>query len=265
MDEIKILIAEDAEMIRVLLVQQIKNLNCQFIFVTNGLEAFNLLKYNEFDLVLMDIEMPVLDGKEAIVKIRSELPFPKSSIPVVAMTGHNDYLYIQDLENLGFNAHLPKPFSPGNLEKVVKEVLARHKVAPVPEPVPELEPQPEPEPVGLSISYDISALNDFAQGDDSFINEMVQFIVSDMPKQIIRLIEAFQEQDFVQVRMLAHKIAPQLAYFNVLELVDVADQIEELALKSGQAEHVKQLIATLEIGCNQLVMMLKADFKLLSE
>jgi CheY-like chemotaxis protein len=66
---------------------------------------------NDIDLILMDIEMPVMNGLEATKHIREKLAAPKCYIPVVALTAHNPKIFFDDFKDVGFSQLLTKPYS----------------------------------------------------------------------------------------------------------------------------------------------------------
>ena len=123
MDKLKILIAEDSNLIQTLIELQIKKLGYDYQFVTNGKEAISALAEDKFCLILMDIEMPEMNGIEALEIIRNIYPKPNLPIPIVAMTGHDDEEYIQYLNEIGFDAYLSKPFNNTELKSIIENSL----------------------------------------------------------------------------------------------------------------------------------------------
>jgi two-component system, response regulator, stage 0 sporulation protein F len=115
MKTLKILIVDDIYSNRLLLGELIRNLGHEYVQAENGQEAINFLKENNFDLVLMDIEMPVMNGLETTTYIRNEMPPPKNLVTIVALTAHNPELFFKDFSGTGFDDLLTKPYS---LEKI---------------------------------------------------------------------------------------------------------------------------------------------------
>jgi CheY-like chemotaxis protein len=111
MPNLKIIIADDIFTNRLLLSEIIEDLGHTYITVENGKEAVNALVNNQVDIVLMDIEMPVMNGLEATKYIREKLPAPKCYIPVVALTAHNPKIFFDDYKDVGFSQLLTKPYS----------------------------------------------------------------------------------------------------------------------------------------------------------
>ncbi len=111
----KILIVDDIFTNRLLLREIMKNLGHDYAEVENGKEAIEILKQDHFDMVLMDIEMPVMNGLETTRHIRQKFDHPQREIPIVALTAHNPQLFFEDYKDVGFDRLLTKPY---NIEKI---------------------------------------------------------------------------------------------------------------------------------------------------
>jgi CheY-like chemotaxis protein len=108
----KIIIADDYYTNRLLVSEILKSLGHDFIIAENGQQALEALESNnDVDLVLMDLEMPVMNGVEAMRYIRDKLVSPKSNIPIIALTAHNPGTFIQEGHAQGFNKLMGKPYS----------------------------------------------------------------------------------------------------------------------------------------------------------
>jgi CheY-like chemotaxis protein len=111
MSKFKVVIADDIFTNRLLLSEIITDLGHEYITVENGREAVDALSRNEVDLILMDIEMPIMNGLEATKYIREKLSAPKCNTPVVALTAHNPKIFFDDYKDVGFSQLLTKPYS----------------------------------------------------------------------------------------------------------------------------------------------------------
>ncbi|MCX7987323.1 MAG: response regulator [Bacteroidales bacterium] len=114
-----ILIAEDVDINYFLLVEALKKTNANIVRALNGKEAVELCKKQHFDLILMDIRMPEMDGIEATKEIRKFNPV----IPIVAQTAFGDENDIQRILAAGCNAHISKPINLKNFLSVIKKHL----------------------------------------------------------------------------------------------------------------------------------------------
>jgi CheY-like chemotaxis protein len=111
MSKLRVIIADDIFTNRLLLSEIIEDLGHVFFTAENGKEAVDKLINNDIDLVLMDIEMPVMNGLEATKYIREKLPSPKCYTPVIALTAHNPKIFFDDYKDVGFSQLLTKPYS----------------------------------------------------------------------------------------------------------------------------------------------------------
>jgi len=112
---LKILVAEDNNVNMLVLRNFLKKWNVSFDEVTNGAEALDRFNKNDYDIILLDIEMPVMDGYTALHEIRKM----DTSIPVVAFTAAFYDNMHEDLLSRGFSDHIHKPFRPNDLyEKI---------------------------------------------------------------------------------------------------------------------------------------------------
>lgn len=117
-----ILVVDDLFTNRLLLRELMKKLGYRFMLAENGREAIECLMKENFDLVLMDIEMPVMNGLETTRFIREKLPHPLNGITIVALTAHNPRLFFEDFKDVGFDNILTKPYS----LKRVHELIERY-------------------------------------------------------------------------------------------------------------------------------------------
>jgi len=118
----RILIVDDIYINRLLLKEIVKKF-CTFYFeAQNGKEAIDILLREDIDVVLMDIEMPVMNGIETTKYIRETLSSPKKFTPIIALTAHNPDNFFVDFKNVGFNKLLTKPYSMDSLLECIESV-----------------------------------------------------------------------------------------------------------------------------------------------
>jgi len=105
---IKILITEDKKINQEILIGILEGSGLEIDIACNGKEAVQRCRDKEYSLILMDIEMPVMDGYEATKIIREE----NLNIPIIALTANNTIEDRDKTESIGMNAHLSKPIEP---------------------------------------------------------------------------------------------------------------------------------------------------------
>lgn len=120
----KVLIAEDSSVIQNLTKKILEFQNFQITAVKNGKEVLKCLDKDKYDIILMDINMPQMDGMSCAKEIRKMQDSGKSSIPIVAITGNARNYSDEDFTNAGINEYLQKPLDFDKLVDVVKKYTA---------------------------------------------------------------------------------------------------------------------------------------------
>jgi two-component system CheB/CheR fusion protein len=119
-DNINILIAEDNQLNQMLIKAILDKESIQYELAENGQEVLNKLKQTTFDLILMDIQMPIMDGVSATIEIRNNM---QSSIPIIALTANASVSDEMKYKEVGMNDHLSKPFKREDLFNKIKKQL----------------------------------------------------------------------------------------------------------------------------------------------
>jgi CheY-like chemotaxis protein len=119
MDSIRILVVDDIVSNRFLLSELITSTGNEVVLVDNGEKAIEAMRQQEFHLIFMDIEMPVMNGIETTQYIRNELPSPQNSIPIVALTAHNPVHFFDDYSDVGFDELITKPYSVDKIREMI--------------------------------------------------------------------------------------------------------------------------------------------------
>lgn len=119
----KILVVDDIFINRALLVELAEEINIACIQARDGRQAIDCIESNDdIDLVLMDIEMPVMNGFETTKYIRDKLSFPKNNIPVVAITAHDPETFEEEFRESGFDDLITKPYTLEKLSDLFKNL-----------------------------------------------------------------------------------------------------------------------------------------------
>lgn len=256
-DNINVLVAEDFEFNQLVIKQLLRELGFRFIVVNNGREAIEQLDIQRFDIVFMDIEMPIMDGIEATRVIKSSSSKEIRSVPVVGFTGHKDPDFIAELKNIGFIDVVVKPFQKKDIEdKINMYVLFKEKE------VVEASNQEVRLDADGSVLYDLTNLRAFSDDDEEFVLKMLKYFIENSPKVIERMRDSFGGNDWAELRMEAHKFNSELGLLGIQGMIKTAEQIEAGSTDNPDVEKLSACIESLHRQGKLVVEKLKSDFNI---
>lgn len=238
--QLKILLVEDNDTNRFIARQTLNRTGCKISEATNGLEAVEQLRNQNFDLILMDIQMPVMNGMKATEIIRKEL---KLYTPIIAFTANAVESEIAKYLSYGMEDYIVKPYREIELyEKIEKHTRNQAEVS-------KMETKHEK-------LYDLSYLNELSQGDMDFTRQIIETFLEMAAQSVEQLRKALETNDLASIRKIAHKIKPTLANFQIFSikgLIDNLNQTDLTTLKTDQlSRDVEKVIEVLTIIQKQL-------------
>ncbi|MDB5651107.1 MAG: hypothetical protein JWL62_2627 [Hyphomicrobiales bacterium] len=121
---LRVLIAEDVASSRMLLEGMLRKMGHHVVAVSNGVEAVEQVRKDDFDLVLMDIQMPEMDGREATRLIR-QMPGHKGRVCVIAVSANCDVEMAEAVTKDGFDDTLVKPIRPAGIAFLINQIMKR--------------------------------------------------------------------------------------------------------------------------------------------
>ena len=235
---LRILLAEDNEVNQHLMVRILQRMGYQPQVANNGREALELAKGSQFDLILMDIQMPEMDGTQATKLIRENVL--KELQPwIVALTAETAPAERQKILQYQMDDFLSKPISVDDLEKVLKSCPVRGKKKSVDGQNIKNEFSKEPQDHSDEI-VDMSVLAEFKtlMGDEgeNAVKELVKLYLEDAAKLISTLGQAIKEEDVEVIRRSAHTLKGNSSQLGVKKIAILCKNIEDLNLERKAAE-----------------------------
>jgi CheY-like chemotaxis protein len=120
----RVLIAEDSSVIQNLTKKILEFQNFQISAAKNGEQVLQILEKEKIDAILLDINMPVMDGMECARRVRALHDQAKAGIPIIAITGNARNYSLEDFRQVGINDYIPKPLDFDRLVELLKELTA---------------------------------------------------------------------------------------------------------------------------------------------
>lgn len=120
----RVLVAEDSSVIQNLTKKILQFQNFDIVAVKNGKQVLEMMEKEEFDIILLDINMPLMDGMECAKQVRSLDDPKKANVPIIAITGNAKNYTLEEFKNVGINEYLQKPLNFDTLVNLVKKYTA---------------------------------------------------------------------------------------------------------------------------------------------
>ncbi|MFZ5950516.1 MAG: response regulator, partial [Candidatus Rifleibacteriota bacterium] len=196
----KILLAEDNLTNQQVAMIILNKLGYQVDCVANGQEAVDSLLQKTYDLVFMDVQMPILDGFSATREIRGMARH--KDLPIIAMTAHALPEYRNDCIKCGMNDFITKPIDPKKVKAVLDSWLGKTETTAA---IEKILPGSEIIDIKLQI-FDLDSLLAKLYGDKTTVKLIIKTFIEDMAIQIAQMKLLIEKNDFEQARSIAHKI-----------------------------------------------------------
>ena len=217
----KVLVAEDNSVNRLLIAKLLKQYGIEPVIKENGMEVLEVLKDQQFDLLLLDIQMPVLDGYKTCVAIRET----GNALPVVAMTA-----YVMDAEKekcraAGMNDYLAKPLDEAELKNILLKYLAAF-----------IKPAEQPDEIHAT-----AFLLQLAGGDEKMAEIILNQVKKEIPGEIEKLKKIVEEENISALPAVCHylisSISPLGNHSNAMQKITALQK--KISDKEDEREIIK--------------------------
>ncbi|MCC6129017.1 MAG: response regulator [Acidobacteria bacterium] len=242
----RILVVDDNEINQIVAREILEACGATVKVADNGEDALISIAEDPPDLVLMDVQMPVMDGLEATARLRQDPQFAK--LPVLAMTAHALVEERERCLHAGMNDHVTKTIDPDVLIQTVARYLvpvAEESVAVFPEaegPLPVATVDVDL-PAGVPGFDEREALQRLA-GNRRLLSDLLRDFAREQKDFTERLGEAFSREDFSSIRRLAHAMKGVAGNLSLRTVQESAAQVENAAKRGGR-EEVERLLPSL--------------------
>lgn len=254
--DVQILLVEDHKLNQIV---ARKTLEKEFsnVIVTiadNGQIAVDKLKENHYDLILMDIQMPVMDGYEATKYIREQMSEDKAKTTIFAMTAHAHMAQDEKFREYGMDDCVLKPFEPEQLfSKIVyyinknnNNVSSKHEnMNNITLPKAEI---------------DLSYMDLMADGDKDMKKIMLELLFEEPVQEIQSMYQMIKDNDLGGINRVSHKMKSTLAFVGNDTLTETNKKIEQIVKSEDNIENLPNLVRTLDKLYQAVLVQLKAEY-----
>ncbi len=249
----RILVVDDNEMNRLLATTILGNYGAETVEAGNGKESVEYLEQHTVDLVLMDIQMPVMNGFDAARYIREHI---SKDLPVIALTANAIKGDNEKCLEAGMNSYLAKPFKEEQLMKMIADTLHTQSALNSRKREEVLTEEPEP------VYYDITDIRTISRGNEAFIMKMLKMFVEQIPMYVQEMKKHLAAGQLVPVGETAHRIKPTIDNMGISSCKTIIREIERMGKANEDNGTLATLLDKVEEDVNKAVEAIRKDFQL---
>jgi PAS domain S-box-containing protein len=269
---LRVLMAEDNKINRMIVEKIFSGWEVPLDCVENGKQALELLEQKHYDVVLMDIQMPEMDGYEACRFIRQHADLRIAGIPVIAITAHAMASEKDKCLRNGMNDYICKPFEPDELKAMICR-YGCNGVEPADEPQVQKQAVPGqgtkqaslPEPGSvlreMGEKIDLTYLREISDNNDEFIVQMIEMFLQKTPEALDEMNRSFEQQNWKELRMIAHRIKPSFNYVGASRIQKKLALIENYSETESNLDKIGELIREVKSSSRTVFTDLECELK----
>jgi len=257
--DIKVLVVEDIALNQLLMKTLLDDFGFERDIANNGKIAIELLEAKSYDIILMDLQMPVMKGFEATEYIRNKM---NSKIPIIALTADVTTVDLEKCKAVGMNDYVAKPVDERILYSKIVELVKK--------PIPALgsktvkKPTPEKIKQGKLKYTNLDQLNKRTKSNPILMMEMISLYLEQTPPLIKEMKNGLLNENLDSVHAAAHKMIPSFSIMGMnLDFEEVARKIQQYAKMQHRSEEMHAMVAKLELVCMQACAELEEEFKMI--
>jgi two-component system, sensor histidine kinase and response regulator len=248
------LLVEDNEINQLVATEMLKSMGLKTFVAESGDAALRLIAEKNFDVVLMDIQMPGMDGYETTARIRSDSRFTPKKLPIIAMTAH---AFAEDRARAleaGLNDYISKPVDINQLASTLVRWLAPHPES-TNSNLKKVEPEKANLPTEIVSQLDTQSALRRLGNDQKLYRRLLGLFREEKADLTRELHQALQENNLVLARRLAHTLTGTAASIGAVALSDTARQLE-LAIVAEEQNLFDEYLLQIEANLNPVLSAL---------
>ncbi|MFW6249123.1 MAG: ATP-binding protein, partial [Bacteroidota bacterium] len=260
----KILLVEDDKMNQFVMSRLLRKWQSQVDIAENGMEAVEKLKTQKYDVVLMDMHMPQLNGIEATKLIRNQTSeVLDHEVPIIALTADVTNETRKLVKEAGMNNFITKPSEQEDIYQRIVHTILHHKTEFF-ESTDTIDQENEEKKEQQQNVLDDQtkmrikkALSDIFDDDMDSTLDLIGKFLKDIPRIIVGVMEALYDKDFATLRQMVHKIKPGYSYMGFTDVSKKIERIQELSKQETRFNELEMLCRELEDDSRDIVRILR--------
>jgi PAS domain S-box-containing protein len=257
---IKVLVVEDIPLNQLLMKTLLDDFGFERDIAENGKIAIEKLKEKEYEIILMDLQMPEMNGFEATEYIRKTM---KSTIPIIALTADVTTVDLAKCKAVGMDDYLAKPVDEKQLYNKIVSILNQSKLNKLPQnQIDKFEDNIVTEEKIRCIN--LGYLNQRTKSNPKLMMEMITLYLGQVPPLVQTMKQGLADQNWSLLAASAHKMIPSFSIVGISSNYEnMAKKIQELATAPEKSEEIKDLVQEIDDVCQQACVELNEEFELI--
>jgi PAS domain S-box-containing protein len=257
---IKVLVVEDIPLNQLLMKTLLDDFGFERDIAENGKIAIEKLKEKKYEIILMDLQMPEMNGFEATEYIRKTM---KSTIPIIALTADVTTVDLAKCKAVGMDDYLAKPVDEKQLYNKIVSLLNQSKLDKFPQnQIDKFEDNISTEEKIRCIN--LGYLNQRTKSNPKLMMEMITLYLGQVPPLVHTMKQSLADQNWSLLAASAHKMIPSFSIVGISSNYEnMAKKIQELATAPEKSEEIKDLVQEIDDVCQQACVELNEEFELI--
>jgi CheY-like chemotaxis protein/two-component sensor histidine kinase len=247
LSRVSILIVDDNRVNQRVAALTLKKWNIKVDVADDARSAIKKLETTAFNIILMDIAMPEMDGIEATAYIRQQMPEPICNTPIIAMTASALIGEEEKCISAGMNDYISKPFNPSDLFLKIERLI--------PDELKNI----------YESSIELTLLQNRAEGDNEYLREIFESYIEEMPGYLKELNKFIKEANWAAVSKQAHKMKSPVALVGAHKLKKLLEQIESETFSNNKNKELSHLFDEVDTLCLQTIEDIRKEITLLPD
>ncbi|ATL47827.1 hypothetical protein COR50_11995 [Chitinophaga caeni] len=235
----KVLVVEDNQMNLKYILSLLEKYKIDYQLATNGPDALYFLNSKQFDLVLMDIRIPGMDGFELAKKIREDESKPNVATPVIATTAAAVPSTITKARVIGITDILTKPYTPDQLLLILNKYLNEDETELIME-------VPNYSGYEFHPKLDVRYLNSLYESNIGYAVDLFEIFVMTMEEEMQKLLNTAKNKDLEQLKFQVHKIKPNFSMVGLTWITGKMETLEDYLRKNNDVDVVTEMLTSVQ-------------------
>jgi CheY-like chemotaxis protein/HPt (histidine-containing phosphotransfer) domain-containing protein len=244
----RIIVVEDSEADQLLFTKYLHQLGYESACFKNGRELIDEIGNIPSSVILLDVELPAMNGMETSRHIRANCESSDKRFVIIGITGHEAVDIIDEIASSGFDDCLHKPVSRKDLEAKLKQYIKQVPVC--------LSSIASGNSNNGDLLYSLEMLE---TDDQEFIRSIVQMFCDNTPEFIDSMKTAYATRDWETLRQVAHKLKPHFIFFSVNGASDILHTVEEFARAHNDDPRLPEMLECVERTSKLVIKQMEAN------